>query len=149
MGLPKGKEALATTVAAGDGFFAKIAQKAAGFAFDKALDVYFGEGPGKDVDAGALHRVDSEQIPGFVVMAADKHEGTRILAEGLERVLINGAADKASVLSDEDRAWILLRPNAIALARMELTRDVAEIDRFTRAGLALTKAFTFGRRSPF
>src|SRR5262245_39067538 len=35
MGLPKGKEVPAFSIAEGDGFFAKMAQKAAGFAFDK------------------------------------------------------------------------------------------------------------------
>jgi hypothetical protein len=30
---------------------------------------------------------------------------------------------------------------------MELYRDVAEVERFTRAGVALTHAFKFGRRT--
>lgn len=145
MGLPKGKEAMGGGLAAGDGVFAKIAQKAAGFAFDKALDVYFGEGPGKEVDAAALHRVDREEIPGFVVMAADKEEGARILEQGLARVLIDGGADEESVFSEKERVWILLRPNAISLARTALYRDTAEIERCTRAGVALTRAFKFGR----
>jgi hypothetical protein len=145
MGLPKGKESLGTGIAAGDGVFAKIAQKAAGFAFDKALDVYFGETPGKEVDAAALHRVDREEIPGFVVMAADKDEGARILEQGLERLLIDGAADEESVFSEKDRVWILLRPNAISLARTAPYRDAAEIERFNRAGVALARVFKFGR----
>ena len=145
MGLPKGKEALGAMASAGDGFFARMAQQAAGFAFDKALDVYFGDGPGKEVDAGALHRVDGEVIPGFVVMAADKAEGARILAQGLQRALLDAAADERSAISDDDRPWSLLRPNAISLARMELYRDLTDVDRFTRAGVALTRAFKFGR----
>ena len=40
MGVPKGKEIMGTAIAAGDGFFAKLAQKAAGFAFDKASTVF-------------------------------------------------------------------------------------------------------------
>ncbi len=112
MGLPRGKEDLGTTIAAGDGFFAKLAQKAVGFALDKAIDVYFGDGPGKEVDAAAMHRIETK-IPGFVVMAADKDEGARVLAQGLEKALADAASDKASVLANEQRPWILLRPKAI------------------------------------
>ena len=65
MGMPKGKEEMGTTVAAGESWVARLAQKAVGFAFDKAIDVYFGDGPGKEVDAGAMHRVEA-RIPGFV-----------------------------------------------------------------------------------
>jgi hypothetical protein len=148
MGLPKGKESLGgTTIASGDGFFAKMAQKAAGFAFDKAVDLYFGAEIGNEVDAAAMHRVDGEKIPGFIIMAADKEEGSRMLAQGLDSALLAGTSDKASALSDEDRPWILLRPDSISLARMELYRDVAEVERFTRAGVALTHAFKFGRRT--
>ena len=68
----------------GDGFFAKLAQKAVGFAFDKAIDMYFGDGPGKQVDAGTMHRIDTK-TPGFVVMAADKDEGRRILSAGTRK----------------------------------------------------------------
>ena len=145
MGVPKGKEAISTTAATGDSFFAKMAQKAVGFAFDKAVDVYFGEGPGKEVDAGAMQRVDGERLPGFFVMAADKNEGTRVLEQGLERALLDASNDKTSVMSEDDRPWILLRPTAISLARMESYRDVAELEKFIRAGVALTRAFKFGR----
>lgn len=146
MGLPKGKEHLGTAIAQGDGFFAKLAQKAAGFALDKAIDVYFGDEAGKEIDAAAMHRVDAERIPGFIVMAADKDEGTRVLSQGLEKTLNDSTADKSSALSDEDRPWVLLRPTAISLARMEKYRDVTEIEKFTRAGIALTRAFKFGHR---
>ena len=144
MGLPKGKEELGTTIAAGDGFFAKLAQKAAGFAFDKAIDIYFGEAPGKEVDAGTMHRVETK-TPGFVVMAADKDEGARILSQGLEKAIVDASNDKASVLSNDDRPWILLRPTAISLARMEKYRDINELEGFVRAGVGLTRAFKFGR----
>ena len=144
MGLPKGKEDIQTTVAAGDGFFAKLAQKAVGFAFDKAIDVYFGDGPGKEVDAGSMHRLDAA-TPGFIIMAADKDEGARILSQGLEKALLDASQDKGSVLSNEDRPWVLLRPKAISLARMERFRDINELDSFVRAGVALTRTFKFGR----
>lgn len=147
MGLPKGKEQLGRTVAAGDGFFAKLAQKAVGFAFDKAIDVYFGADLGKQVDAATMHRVDAEQVPGFIVMAGDKDEGARILAQGFEKAIVDASNDKGSVMSHDDRPWILLRPNGISLARMEHYRDITELEGFVRAGVALTRAFTFGRRS--
>ena len=144
MGLPKGKEQLGTTIAEGDGFFAKMAQKAAGFAFDKAIDVYFGTEAGQQVDAGAMRRVEAA-TPGFIIMAAHKDEGARVLSQGFERAIVDATNDKGSVLSDEDRPWILLRPNGISLARMERYRTIEELDGFVKAGVALTRAFKFGR----
>lgn len=146
MGVPKGKEKLGTAIAEGDGFFARMAQKAAGFAFDKAIDLYFGEEPGKQVDAGALHRADAEKMPGFIVMAANKDEGVRVLSEGLQQTLVEASNDQASVFSNDDRPWVLLRPASISLARMQRYRDVAELERFIRAGVALTRSFKFGHR---
>jgi hypothetical protein len=145
MGVPKGKEATGQGIAQGDGMFARLAQKAAGFAFDTALDVYFGAAIGKEVDAGKMHRVDAAKIPGFIVMADDKDEGARMLAQGLERVLVDAANDQGSLLSENTRPWILLRPSGISLARMERFHDAGEIDRFTRAGLALTRSSKFAR----
>lgn len=145
MGVPKGKEVMGEGIAQGEGFIVRLAQKAAGFAFDKALDMYFGEQAGKEVDAGTMHRVDGQRVPGMIIMAADKDEGTRVLAQGLERALLDGTRDQSSALSDEDRPWILLRPHALSLARMETFRDATELERFTRAGISLTRAFKFGR----
>jgi len=144
MGVPKGKEAVAPQIAEGVSWVAKLAQKAVGFAFDKAIDLYFGDAIGKEVDAGAMHRIESK-IPGFVVMAADKDEGARMLTQGLEKALVDAANDKASVLSNERRPWILLRPHAVSLARMERFRDVNELEGFVRAGVALTRTSKFGR----
>jgi hypothetical protein len=145
MGLPKGKQTFGQTVADGDGFFAKLAQKAVGFAFDKAIDVYFGDGPGKEVDAGAMHRVDA-RIPGFIVMAVNKDEGARILSQGLEKALVEATNDKGSVLAEANRPWILLRPTSISLARMDRFRSANEIDGFVRAGVGLTQTSRFGHR---
>ena len=144
MGMPKGKEEIGTTVAAGESFFAKLAQKAVGFAFDKAIDVYFGDGPGKEVDAGAMHRVEP-RIPGFVVMAANKDEGARVLSQGLEKALARrDERSRAPCWPSENRPWILLRPTAISLARMDRFRDANEIEGFVRAGVALTRTSKFG-----
>jgi hypothetical protein len=68
------------------------------------------------------------------------------LAQGLQQTLIDGTSDKASALSDDDRPWVLLRPNAISLARMKRLRDVTEVERFTRAGVTLTRSFRFGHK---
>jgi hypothetical protein len=145
MGLPKGKENLGHAVATFQGwFFAKLANAAAGYRFDKAIDSYFGEGPGKEVDASAMHRVET-RTPGFIVMTSDKHEGARIVSQGFERAIVDASNDSASVLSHEDRPWILLRPNAISLARMERYRDIKELESFVRTGVSLTRAFKFGR----
>ncbi len=145
-GVPKGKEVMGDGIAQGEGFFATLAQKAAGFAFDKAIGVYFGDAAGQEVDAGSMQRVDGTKIPGFIVMAANKDEATRILSQGFERALVDAGSDKTSVLSDEDRPWILLRPHTVSLARMEQFRDVNELERFVRAGVALTRAFKWGHR---
>jgi hypothetical protein len=112
------------------------------------IDAHFGKDLGDQVDAETLHRVDSTKIPGYVVLAADKEEGTRVLSQGLDAALSGAVSDKASLLSNDNRPWILIRPNGISLARLERIRDLDELDAFTRAGVGLTRAFTFGRRSP-
>ena len=145
MGVPKGKEVMQFQVAQGDGFFARMAQKAAGFAFDKALDVYFGQQAGAEVDAGTMKHVSEPSVPGFIFMAVNADEAKRILTEGLQRALLDGSADSSNLLSETDRPWVMLRPHAISLARMEEFRDVNELDRFIRAGIGLTRGFRFGR----
>jgi hypothetical protein len=147
MGLPKGKEMPAIPAAPGESMFAKLAQKAMGFAFDKAIDVHFGKELGDQVDAETLHRVDSTKIPGYVVLAVDKAEGVRVLSQGLEAALIEASGDKSSLLSNDNRPWILIRPSGISLGRLERIRDLDELDAFIRAGTGLSRAFTFGRRS--
>jgi hypothetical protein len=147
MGVPKGKEIPSFSVAQGESFFAKLAQKAAGFAFDKAIDIYFGEALGQEVDAGDLRRVETK-LPGFIIMAANHDEGARILAQGLERALTDASNDQTSVFGKDDRPWILLRSKGISLARMEPFRDASEVESFVHAGLGLTRAFIFGRRLP-
>lgn len=145
MGVPRGKEILGHDVVQGEGMLARMAQKAAGFAFDKAIDVYFGKSAGEEVDASAMRRADGEKIPGIIVMATNPDEGARVLSEGLSRALIDATNDRSSVLSEDDRPWLLLRPGGISLARMQKLRDLAEIDKFVHSGVALTRAFRFGR----
>ena len=144
MAARKGKELPATSMTANDSFLGKMAQKAVGFAFDKAVDVYFGADLGKDVDAGAMHRVETK-LPGFIVMAANKDEGARLLAHGLEQSLTAATHDPNSIFSSQARPWILFRPNGLSLARTEQFRDINEIDGFIRAGVALTRSSKFAR----
>ena len=147
MGVPKGKEVMQFQVAQGDGFFAKMAQKAVGFAFDKALDVYFGHDIGAQVDAGTLKHVAEPSVPGFIFMAGNVDEAKRILSEGLQRALLDATNNTSNVLSENDRPSIMVQTNAVSLARMEQFRDVNELDQFIRAGVGLTRAFRFGRPS--
>lgn len=145
MGVPKGKEVMQFQVAQGDGFFATMAQKAVGFALDKAIDMYFGDPIGTEVDAATLRQVADVSVPGFILMAADIDEARRILGEGLQRALLDASGNAANLLSESDRPWVMLRPRGISLARMEQIRDTTELDQFVRAGVALTRAFRFGR----
>jgi len=139
MGVPKGKEPIAGS-AHDQGFLAQLARKAANFAFDGALDTYFGE-PGKAIDVAAMHRVETQHIPGYVVMAADKDEAARVLGQGLERTLVEATNDRTSVLAEDNRPWILVQSNTVALARLERHRNATDVDRFVRAGVALTHGF--------
>ncbi len=147
LGVPKGKELMGPGVAQGSGFFARMAVKAAGFVFDKALDVYFGHEIGAEIDAGELRRVEHPAVPGFIVMAGNVDEASRILSEGLQRALVDGSNDANNVLSETDRPYVLVRPQGISLARMEQFRDTEEVEHFIRAGIGLTRAFRFGRRA--
>lgn len=144
MSVPKGKEMHGTQMTPSDGFLSKLAQKALGFAFDKAIDLYFGDVLGKEVDAGALHRVETK-VPGYIVMAANKDEGARIVAQGLEQSLASATNDPDSALSGANPPSILLRPKGISLARIGEFRDLNEIESVTRAGLALTRSSKFAR----
>ena len=147
MGVPKGKEVMTHKIAQGDGFFARMAQKAAGYALDMGIDIYFGKEIGNEIDASTLKHVESPSVPGYIFMAGNPDEARRILAEGLQQSLADATNDKNSVLSHEDRPYLLLRPHSISLARMEQIRDVGELEQFVKAGVALTRAFRFGRRA--
>jgi hypothetical protein len=140
MAVKTGGERYTFQVAQGDGMFAQLAQRAAGAMFDKFLDIYFGEEVGKEVDAGALRRVESAAAPGYIVMAADKDEGARVLTQGLDKGLAQ------LQLAD---TWVCLRKDGVSLARTQRIKAVADIDALIQAGLTLKRAFTFSRSSPF
>lgn len=145
MGVPKGKEVMGTTIAQGDGVFARMAQKAAGLMFDKAIDVYFGQEIGEQIDAEQLRRIETATVPGFILMAKDVNEGARIMSEGLQQGLVAATGDQTNVLSENDRPWVLVRSEGISLARMEQIRQIDELEKFIKAGTGLTRAFRFGR----
>ncbi|HEX4915388.1 MAG TPA: hypothetical protein VFV51_15620 [Vicinamibacterales bacterium] len=145
MGVPKGKEVMTHKIAQSDGFLAQMAQKAAGYAFDMALDVYFGKEIGGQIDATTFKHIDQPAVPGYIFMAADPDEAKRVLSEGLQRALLDATSDKGSVLSEDDRPYLLLRPQSLSLARMEQIRKIDELEQFVKAGVGLTRAFRFGR----
>ncbi len=50
-----------------------------------------------------------------------------------------------TILSEDDRPWVLVRPQGVSLARMEQIRQIDELEQFINAGIGLTRAFRFGR----
>ncbi len=139
MGVPRGKETPALTLAQGDGLVARLAQKAAGFALDLSVSTYFGPDAGNQVDADALKRVEPGAPPGFIVMAADPSEGARLLFGGWTEAMSAQIRDAQSALSDEDRPWVLLLPRRVSLARMSAIRSAADVEPFAHAGAGLVK----------
>lgn len=148
VGVPAGKEAPRFAVAQGDGWLAQLAQKAAGAALDTAVDMYFGEELGRQVDAGALRPLPNVSIPGFMLVAGNRDQAESALAQGLKNALVNATNDRGSVLAETDRPWVLLSQSGAAIGRMQPFATTADVEAFVRAGVALTRAATFGRRSP-
>jgi len=146
MGVPKGAEVPMLHVAQGESWVARLAQKAAGAAFDLALDSYFGKEAGAEVEAAALKRLDGTNLPGFIVTAGDTDEARRVLDGGLARALTEASNGEDSVFAGRHRTSVLLRPERLSLARMAPLRDVNDVDAMVRAGVALAQSFRFGRR---
>lgn len=136
---PQGAEALSLKVAHGDGVVARLAQRAAGFAFDTAVSIYFGAETGAQVDAAAMKPVESGAPAGFIVVAADPSEGARLLRSGWSEAVSAQARDPRSPLSDQKRPWVLLLPRRVSLARMGVVQTSADVERFAHAGAALVK----------
>lgn len=142
MGVPRGQEAPAVQLAQGDGLLATMAQKAAGFALDQALDVHFGEALGRKVDARELRVVEGAALPGFIVMAADTGQGRDWLDQFGHRAAFGAQmTDPASAFSDEqDRPWALLLGPHLSLSQSVPVRSTADLERLLRAGVALAQA---------
>lgn len=147
MGIPEGKDIPALAGPQSDGWAVKLMQKATGFAFDKMIDVYFGKDAGGDVDAGAMQRVKDDSIPGYVVMAADPGAATRLLFQGLSAAVTTAATSSSSILSEQDRPWILIWTKGLILARMERLSSAEQVERFVRAGLTIVRQLNAGRWS--
>lgn len=146
MGMPRGKEVPSFSVAQGDGMLATLAQKAAGFAYAKALSIHFGVEASTEVDASTLHHVTQPAVPGCLPMAADVDEASRVLMDGCARAISVYVGDPTSLLGHDDRPWILVRPRALSLARLEKFHDVRDIERFIRTGIGLAGGFKFGHK---
>lgn len=143
MGAREGQEKATARVATGDGWFASLARTAAGRMLDTALDGYFGDEAGTAVDATALRPVEGAGVPGFIVMALDPAEASRLLVDGLAAKLAEAARDRESALSDRARPWVLLRPEGINLGRADLAQTIGDVERFVRAGVAVARAARF------
>lgn len=143
IGVPRGKELTAAPLTPGDGLLASMAQKAAGFALDQALDAHFGEALGRQVDARDLRMVDGVELPGFIVMAADGAQARFWLEQaGHRQALLAQVGDAASAFSDEqDRPWVLLLGRHLTLAQPVPVRRTDDLERLVRAGVALAEAF--------
>lgn len=139
VGVPKGRETPSLKVAEGDGVFAQLAQKVAGFALDKAIDSYFGEEVGLDVDAALLKPVPNATIPGFIVMAADVDAASRVLFQGLTNTLTTATQDPQSVFGTDKRPWVLLWKDGVSLGRTQAFASTAEVETFARTGTAIAK----------
>jgi len=142
MGVPKGKEAPAVQLAQGDGLLATMAQKAAGFALDQALDGHFGAALGRQVDARELRLVDGAAVPGFIVMAADSGQGRAWLDRFGHRAAFEAqVADPASAFADEQhRPWALLLGPQLSLSQPVPVRSTSDLERLLRGGVALAQA---------
>lgn len=142
MGVPQGKEAPAVQLAQGDGLLATMAQKAAGFALDQALDGHFGEALGRQVDARELRLVDGAALPGFIVMAADSGQGQAWLdGFGHRAAFAAQVADTASAFSEEQhRPWALLLGPQLSLSQPVPVRSTSDLERLLRGGVALARA---------
>jgi hypothetical protein len=139
MGVPKGRETPSLNVAQDDSMFAHLATKIAGFALDKAIDSYFGDDVGRDVDAAVLKPVPGTAIPGFIVMAADIEAASRVLFQGLTKALTAGTADPHSVFGTDNRPWVLLWKDGVSLGRTRAFDTTDDVEKFVRAGSALAR----------
>ena len=122
----------------GDGMIANLARKAATFAFDKAVDAYFGEEVGGGIDAKQLKPVPGAAVAGYTIMAADTDEASRILFQGLTNAL--SASPTAAVKTDEGKGpWVLLWKGGVAVGRAELVEAAADIEGMARLGSSVAR----------
>lgn len=142
MGVGQGQEKPQVALAQGDGLLASMAQKVAGFALDKALDVHFGAEAGQRVDARTLQVVDTVEAPGFIVMATDAVQGAFWLQQAGPGAVVDAQVrDATSPFADEaHRPWVLWLGPRVYLSRMAPVNAVGELEHLVRAGVALVRA---------
>jgi hypothetical protein len=129
-------------VESAEGLLSSLLVKAAFYALDKAMDVYFGEELGAQVDAGSLKRVEAVEplLDGYVVFAAHPEDAASVIRGGVSAALRDAAAGAGADMRGTKRPWILLGDHGVALGRMTPASSAAEIERLVRAGIALTRA---------
>jgi hypothetical protein len=137
LSMASGQQAHMVKMAQGDGLLANLAKKAAGYAFDKVLDLYFGETIGNEVDASVLKPVPGTPPQGFMVMAQDVDAAARILFQGLSRAL--AAEPQGEDAGMHKNTWVLLWKNGVALGQSSMIDSIEEIDRLSRLGFAIAR----------
>lgn len=140
MGMPEGAQA--PKVQAVEGFLQSLALKAAFFALDKGLDMYFGEEIGREIDAGTLQRVEEVEplVSGYAVFAENVHEAANTIRGGVDKVIAATIERGPESIRGDRRPWILIWKRGVVIARVGATRSAAELEPFVKAGLALSRA---------
>jgi hypothetical protein len=138
MGAPGGQELPSFAIGKGEGLLAQLAQKAASMAMGAAVNYYFGDEAGKQVDTGTLRPLENAPLPGFVVMAGDPAEASRMLSSGLRDATAE-LSRNAHVKSGRTLFSILVLPRRLMLARQADSVTTSDLEHFIRAGVALTR----------
>ena len=138
VGAKAGAVTATLTLGDGDGMIANLARKAATFAFDKAVDSYFGEEIAGGVDAKQLKPVPGTTVPGYTIMAADTDEAARILFQGLTKAL--SASPPPAVKSEEGKGpWVLLWKGGVAVGKAEVLDSTDELEWMARLGSSVAR----------
>lgn len=122
-------------LAQSDGFLASMAQKAANFALDKALDAHFGDEAGQAVNARELQAVVGADVPGFLVLAADPQQARWLLNEGWAARL--EPLRQEPVVASRVGPWVLVLPRRVHLARRQPIRTEEDVLVMLRDGMKL------------
>jgi hypothetical protein len=140
MGVPEGTQL--PKVQEVNGVFESLALKAAFFALDKGLDLYFGDEVGKEIDASTLERVEEVEplLKGYAVFAERTHEAADVIRNGVHKAIAETIDAGLESMQGYRRPWILIWKRGVVIARMGATRTAAELEPVVRAGIAITRA---------
>lgn len=121
-----------------EGTLQALAAKAAFYALDKGLDLYFGLVIGKEVDASTFKRVTEAEplLGGYVAFADDPAEGARVLRADVARSIARITAEPAGT----GRPWILIWRHGVVVSRVGQTGAAAAVVPMVRAGVEITRA---------